>query len=223
MQPYTYLIGWPQLNISYYGVRYAQDCNPSDLWNPYKTSSHHVKEFIKEHGEPTVIQVRKIFTDTHSARLWENRVLKRLKVVSSNKWLNCHDSMAPPINLLGNLAMRRPELRKKASENNKGSKNPRYGKKQKQITCPHCSITIGINSYARWHGDNCLLNNPNAFRPTSKNNPSFGKSIFAVEVTCLCCKKIVDVRNYARHHGIKCRSTLTSLVVNTDDIVYNKS
>ena len=221
MQPYTYLIRWPQLNISYYGVRYAQDCNPSDLWNPYKTSSTHVAEFIAEHGEPDVVQVRKTFIDVPVAQNWEHSVLKRIKAVSSDRWLNRNDRLAPPINVLGNIAMRRPELRKKASTNNKGSKNPRYGKKQKKLSCPHCNKIVGVNTFARWHGNNCLVINLNAFRPTGIHNPSYGKSIFAVKITCLCCKNIVDVRNYARSHGPKCKSNLTSLVVNTDLDVYN--
>jgi hypothetical protein len=92
LKPYTYLIRWTKLNISYYGVRYAQDCDPADLWSPYKTSSDKVKEFVLLNGEPDIIQVRKIFTDVMSARLWENRVLKRLKVVSDPRWLNKTDN-----------------------------------------------------------------------------------------------------------------------------------
>ena len=217
MQPYTYLIRWPQLNISYYGVRYAQDCNPSDLWNPYKTSSHHVKEFIKENGEPTVIQVRKVFANAVLAQEWEHRVLKRMKVVGNDQWLNRNDRMAPPINPFGNLKMKEPELRKKASDNNKGSGNPMFGKKQEQKTCPHCNKTTGANTYARWHGENCPIANPTAFRPTGKNNPFFGKQHLSIsQVGCCYCYTVCDIRNFHRHHGIKCKSNLTSLVVNTD-------
>jgi hypothetical protein len=205
MQPYTYLIRWPQLNISYYGVRYAQDCNPSDLWNPYKTSSHHVKEFIKENGEPTVIQVRKVFANAVLAQEWEHRVLKRIKVVGNDQWLNKNDRMAPPINPFGNLKMKEPELRKKASDNNKGSGNPMFGKKQEQKTCPHCNKTTGANTYARWHGENCLITNPTAFRPTGKNNPFFGKQHLNIEVGCCSCYTVCDIRNFYRHHGIKCK------------------
>jgi NUMOD3 motif len=205
MQPYTYLIRWPKLNISYYGVRYAQDCNPSDLWNPYKTSSHHVKEFIKEHGEPTVVQVRKVFANAVLAQEWEHRVLKRMKVVGNGQWLNKNDRMAPPINPFGNLKMKEPELRKKASDNNKGSGNPMFGKKQEQKTCPHCNKTTGANTYARWHGENCPIANPTAFRPTGKNNPFFGKQHLNIEVGCCSCYTVCDIRNFYRHHGIKCK------------------
>lgn len=97
MTPYTYLIGWPELNTWYYGVRFAKKCNPSDLWNPYKTSSRHVKQFTAIHGDPPVKLVRKTFSDAISARVWESKVLKRLKVVQDIRWLNKTDnqSIAP--------------------------------------------------------------------------------------------------------------------------------
>ena len=222
MVPYTYLIGWPEHNTWYYGVRYAKKAHPSDLWNPYTTSSAYVKAFVAEHGDPTIKQIRKTFSDPASARAWENRVLKRMNVVKDEKWLNRNDSMAPPVNTSGNLAMRRPENREKARQNNAGTKNPMYGKRQKQITCPHCNITTGANTYARWHGDNCPSANPNAFRPVGKNNPFFGKHHLNVEQkTCLYCNLTLDVRNHAKYHGEKCKSRLASSVVNTDKAVYN--
>ena len=95
--PYTYLIGWPELDRWYYGVRYAKNCHPDDLWNPYKTSSNSVKEFIIQHGPPTIKIIRKIFQSVEKARLWETIVLRRMHVVKSDLWLNKTDnkSIAP--------------------------------------------------------------------------------------------------------------------------------
>ena len=87
-QPYTYLIGWSWLDTWYYGCRYNKNCCPSDLWNPYKTSSVYVKAFILEHGEPDVIEVRKIFKTRKESRIWEYKVIKRLGIVRSKRWLN---------------------------------------------------------------------------------------------------------------------------------------
>jgi hypothetical protein len=95
--PYTYLIGWTNHNKWYYGVRYAQDCNPNDLWNTYFTSSKHVKEFRKQFGEPDIIEVRNIFTSKDSAILWEERVLQKMNVRNNDAWLNKNDCSAPPI------------------------------------------------------------------------------------------------------------------------------
>lgn len=90
--PYTYLVGWSYLDKWYYGCRFARGCHPSDLLNPYATSSRRVKEFIKLHGEPDVVEIRNVFDDSSSARMWEHRVLKRLKVVQQDKWLNETDN-----------------------------------------------------------------------------------------------------------------------------------
>lgn len=58
--PYTYLIGWSEHNLWYYGVRYANSTIPeNDLWVKYFSSSKYVKDIRKEFGEPDVIQIRK--------------------------------------------------------------------------------------------------------------------------------------------------------------------
>lgn len=95
--PYTYLIGWSKFDKWYYGVRYARDCTPNDLWKKYFTSSDVVQKFREQYGEPDIIEVRKTFHDADSARLWEENILKRLKVKSSDRWLNKNDVHAPPI------------------------------------------------------------------------------------------------------------------------------
>ena len=86
--PYTYLIGWTAHNKWYYGVRFAKNCNPDDLWVTYFTSSSYVQEFRKQHGDPDVIEVRRTFLSQADARLWEETVLNRLNAVKDEKWLN---------------------------------------------------------------------------------------------------------------------------------------
>lgn len=95
---YTYLIGWTVLDRYYYGVRYAAGCNTNELWVKYFTSSDIVKTFRKIHGEPDLIQVRKVFEDGNKAMSWEANVLKRMKVVNDPRFLNMNDRHAPPIN-----------------------------------------------------------------------------------------------------------------------------
>lgn len=90
-QPYTYLIGWSILDKWYYGTRYSKSCHPDDLWNPYKTSSHIVKEFAKEFGEPDIVQVRKLHDSAKKALAWEEKVLRRLKAVKSDRWINANN------------------------------------------------------------------------------------------------------------------------------------
>lgn len=89
---YTYLLGWSKHNKFYYGVRFAKGCHPNDLWISYFTSSKYVKEFRKHYGEPDIIQVRRTFDNTASARLWEEKVLKRLNVIKREDFLNRTDN-----------------------------------------------------------------------------------------------------------------------------------
>jgi len=92
--PYTYLVGWSKYHRYYYGVRYARGCKPQDLWVTYFTSSRQVKKFREEFGEPDVVLVRKVFKDRDSARLWEHKVLRRMKVINSEVWLNATDNIS---------------------------------------------------------------------------------------------------------------------------------
>jgi hypothetical protein len=92
MKPYTYLIGWSNHKLYYYGVRYAKTCDPLELWVTYFTSSKYVKEFVKNNGDPDIISIRKTFNDANSARAWESKVLKRLCVKDRNDFLNMTDN-----------------------------------------------------------------------------------------------------------------------------------
>jgi hypothetical protein len=94
MKPYTYLIGWSKHKLYYYGVRYANTCEPSELWVTYFTSSKHVKEFTKNNGDPDIISVRKTFDDIDSARSWETKCLRRLKVKDRTDFLNKTDNIS---------------------------------------------------------------------------------------------------------------------------------
>lgn len=88
--PFTYLIGWKNHDIWYYGVRYAKGCKPEDLWLTYFTSSAKVCQLRNELGEPDVIEVRRIFADAKAAKKWEEKVLRRLDVLNTDRWLNAN-------------------------------------------------------------------------------------------------------------------------------------
>jgi len=94
MKPYTYLIGWSELDRYYYGARYAQGCDPSDLLVKYPTSSPVVHQFLSEHGQPDIVEIRQTFDTVDQAREWEHRVLRRMRVVGSRRWLNRTDNRA---------------------------------------------------------------------------------------------------------------------------------
>lgn len=85
---YTYLVGWPKLDRWYYGKRSSAVTPKDDLWVNYFTSSKYVKEMRSIHGEPDVIEVRRVFSDREKCSKWETRVLRRMKVGRNNKMVN---------------------------------------------------------------------------------------------------------------------------------------
>lgn len=86
---YTYLIGWRELDMWYYGVRTANTEEPeSDLWIRYFTSSKFVKALRESHGEPDAVRVHKRFNSREEAVEFEDRFLTRVNAVNSERWLN---------------------------------------------------------------------------------------------------------------------------------------
>jgi hypothetical protein len=86
--PFTYLIGWSAQNLWYYGVRYALNCHPNDLWTKYFTSSSYVAIARQRYGEPDIIQIRKTFKSQKDAINWEIGVLRRMRLHERKDFLN---------------------------------------------------------------------------------------------------------------------------------------
>jgi hypothetical protein len=87
--PYTYLIGWSNQQKFYYGCRYAINCNPNDFWINYFTSSSKVDQFIKQFGDPDIIQIRKIFPNNPKKCLeWEHKFLTKIDAANNPNFLN---------------------------------------------------------------------------------------------------------------------------------------
>jgi hypothetical protein len=88
-KPYTYLLKCLVDNTFYYGVKYGKNCQPDDFWIKYETSSKIVKEKIKKYGKENFsFEIRKVFENSNKARLWENKVLRRLKVIHREDFMN---------------------------------------------------------------------------------------------------------------------------------------
>ena len=93
--PYTYLLKHIPTGKFYYGCRFAEGCHPSEFWKTYKTSSKYVKQLVEEYGaESFVFEIRKVFSDKHSARNWETKVLTKLNVVKREDFLNRTDNIS---------------------------------------------------------------------------------------------------------------------------------
>jgi hypothetical protein len=87
--PYTYLITHVPTGKKYYGVRYAINCRPNDLWNTYFTSSKKIKTLIEETGKDSFkYEIRKTFSNADDAREWEHKVLRRMNASGRDDFLN---------------------------------------------------------------------------------------------------------------------------------------
>jgi hypothetical protein len=119
--PYTYLLEWSLTGMKYYGVRYAKNCTPVDLWNPYQTSSKYVKEYVSLYGNPDIVQIRKTFRSVPDARLWEHKVLKRIGAASRSDYLNRTDNYSISPEDAGKAAkIAAPKRRGRTKFNNAG-------------------------------------------------------------------------------------------------------
>lgn len=88
--PYTYRIKCIPTGKYYYGVRYAEDCNPSDLWVKYFTSSKEIHGLIKLYGKHAFsYEIRRIFTNAEDAISWEIKVNSR--TIRFSNYLNKND------------------------------------------------------------------------------------------------------------------------------------
>jgi hypothetical protein len=88
---YTYLLHHIPTDTFYYGVRWAKGYDSSEFWIKYFTSSLTVIPLYRTlfGDESFEFEIRKIFDDKQSAIEWENKVLRRMKVLEHpEKWLN---------------------------------------------------------------------------------------------------------------------------------------
>jgi len=215
-QPYTYLIGWTQLDKWYYGCQYGINANPSNLWKTYFTSSKQVKKLREDFGEPDVIQVRKIFFSKEKTRLWEHNVIRRLQIVKSDKWLNQGNGGKEFLNHGGY------KLSETTKQKHRKPKPDGFGKK---ISKARKGIR-GLSGedhpmFGRSHSldSKSLMSLAKKEKYIGMNNPFFGKNHSdiirqhistkakeRVRLTCPSCNKTMDSSNYKKYnHGLECK------------------
>lgn len=86
--PYTYLIGWSQQDKWYYGRRTARNCDPSEFWSSYFTSSKYVSNFREKYGDPDIIKIDKIFDNIKECKIYEEKILLEFDVQNNEMFLN---------------------------------------------------------------------------------------------------------------------------------------
>lgn len=93
MKPYTYLIKFKQTGQVYYGSRSKNirlSLEPEqDLMIRYFTSCKTLRKLIKLHGLSAFEwEVRRVFDTIEQSIAWEQKVLRRMKVLHDPKWFN---------------------------------------------------------------------------------------------------------------------------------------
>lgn len=193
---YTYLIGWKKQNKFYYGVRFAKNCHPDDLWTTYFTSSKVVQSFRKEYGEPDIIEIRKTFSCSSKARKWEEKVLKKLKIFETNKWLN----------KTTNISIH-PDHCAKAMKDKKGAMHPAYGRKNTFLS--EYNVKNNVNRNKKFSGSLHPF-----YGKKGVMHPAYGFSKITDErikelqeiIICPHCSKIGKRGGMQRWHFDHCKS-----------------
>ena len=194
--PYTYLIGWSNHNMFYYGLRHGVGCHPDELWNTYFTSSKYVKEFVKTHGNPDIIDIRKTFKSKEKACIWEHKVLKRLNAKNRSDFLNQTDNIAisSEASKRGVETMRNMEIHP-----NKGRKKPHLSEMNRSKTGELNHMYGKKGSLAPRYGIVGVLH-----PMFGKKNPAASEAA-KMRVECPHCKKLGNIANMKRWHFDNCK------------------
>lgn len=180
----------------YYGVRYAKDCSPADLWVSYFTSSEYVHSLVEMYGAGSFeVEIRKVFNSVDAARNWENRVLKRMKVVGRTDFINKTDNISID-----------PEAASKAMKGRTGVNHPAYGRKRPDLAERNSAQIGNLNPMFGKTGEQAPC-----YGRTGEKHPMFGKSNPGASQNCrqivICphCNKTGQRSGMQRWHFNYCK------------------
>jgi hypothetical protein len=216
--PYTYLLGWTEINKWYYGSRtakahkvlYNTGCHPDDLFVTYFSSSTVVKEYIKLYGNPDIIKVRKTFSTAEACKHWENKVLCKIykhREFWLNKRYDTHKYVTDSTSVLNNIKAknsrteeRQAQVRKNISEavklahknmspETKAIKSEKI--RQHNLNMPKATRQKIAESVSK-HYNSLTEAEKNEIiekrRVTFRKNKELGLHKRICGVSCLCCK-----------------------------------
>jgi len=106
--PFTYRVTHLPTGTWYYGVRYADGCDPSDLWKSYYTSSTRISKLLAQDGlEAFTAEVRRTFAAKEDAIRWEHRVLRRILGLATCLNESAFPAVSPEARARGNATKRK--------------------------------------------------------------------------------------------------------------------
>jgi hypothetical protein len=189
MIPFTYLVKHIPTNRYYYGVKFKKGCHPNDLWTKYFTSSKKVKSLIRKYGKKSFLfEVRKTFKTQKQARKWEHKVLRRMKVIYRDDFLNLSDSLHIDPKIISKSKM--------------GNKNHMYGKKMTKKHKLKIKNTL-IKRYKKIeHHTKGRKHTPAFLRFLSKINKGKNNKMYGVKMSKESRKKM-SVAKYKHWERIK--------------------
>jgi|688.fasta_scaffold407838_2 hypothetical protein len=190
-KPYTYLLKCLSDNTFYYGVKYSKDSDPKKFWLDYETSSKEVKKKISLYGkENFIFEIRKVFQDVRKARLWENKVLRRMKVSSRIDFMNKTENVSIPPMYGTENPMTKQEViekfKKSRSKNPTRKPNPKSaydtvskklkGRKRPEDVCKKISNSLSGYKHNDSFKENCRKRQLNV-KPSEENKKKKSESI----------------------------------------------
>jgi len=236
IKPYTYLIKFNPSGQYYYGSRIKNvklGLTPDeDLMQEYTTSSKNINALIKEYGiDAFEWEVRKTFNTVEEAVLWEQKVLKRCRVLErQDVWLNG--------NIAGHI-LATPESCQKISEFHKGKPKTEEHKEKLSLAQkgkPKKSTVYQSEEYRKnmskiksgagngMYGKGCTEERARKIGEANKGNTAHNKGVpmspemkarisatkkaNAKYITCEHCNKTCIEKMYKRFHGPRCKSRL---------------
>jgi hypothetical protein len=233
--PFAYVITQISTGIRYYGIKFAQGCQPKDLGVTYFSSSSIVNKLIKEEGlENFKFEVRKIFKTREEAIRWEVKFLTKINAAKSSMWFNRHNGTLSFYRSIGykcseetKQKMRKPkseEHRKKLKAIlDKNRKIPEWNDERKLL---HGESMKGKNNYNYGnpnHPGAIALNQSSEKRKNKtleeiyglekakeirfKSGNCRGKKKNLIIVTCPHCNKSGKGPNMSRYHFDNCKNS----------------
>jgi len=231
IKPYTYLIKFKPTGKYYYGSRVKnvklKRSPEEDLMLEYTTSSKNINALIEEHGiDAFEWQIRKTFDTVEKAILWEQKVLKRCRVLERQDiWLNG--------NVAGHI-LATPESCQKISEFHKGKPKSAEHKEKIRVSnlgkkrAPRSEEYKAKMSIAKsgvnnpMYGKGCTAERAKNISEAKKGKPAKNKGIpmtaeqkakisaaklaNAIYITCEHCGKTCIEKMHKRFHGTQCKS-----------------
>lgn len=230
MKPYTYYLYHRPTKTHYYGVRTAKNCNPTELWESYFSTSKSVKRLIEEYGKDSFdCKVRKIFNDPLDALRWEHKFLSKIDAASRLDWLNKYNggnTFTTAQQIPWNKGITHSESTKKilseARKRYTGKRHPMFGKRHteesKEKMSKNQKRRFGEKNhfYGKRHTDDVkkIISKKNTGRPSpNKGIPiSDERKLRQSEtmknkprITCPFCKKIGHPSGMKRYHFDRCK------------------